>query len=161
AASQGAPAPDGSMELVINLSEDEIRAPDRRDPNRYERLDGAIVVGPHTEYFVIDTAEPQCILGAHFRPGGAFPFLGLPSDELRGLQVSLRALWGGFACQLRERLLAAANADERFDILEAALRQRMTASKHHPAVGFALREFGRPMRRRVADVTMETGLSAR
>src|SRR6185369_7709887 len=73
--------PDGSMELIINLREDEVRVWDRRDLSHYERLDGATLVGPHSEYFVIDTAEQQSVMGVHFRPGGAFPFLGLPADE--------------------------------------------------------------------------------
>jgi len=34
--------PDGSMELVINLHDDEIRVWDRRDLTQYERLDGAV-----------------------------------------------------------------------------------------------------------------------
>jgi AraC-like DNA-binding protein len=154
--------PDGSMELVINLSEDEVRVWDRRDLTRYERLDGAVMVGPHSEYFVIDTAEPQSILGAHFRPGGAFPFLGIPADELHGLQVSLRDLWGGFARELRERLLAVGSVEARFDLLEAALlRQVSRPLALHNAVGFAVREFQKRPERAVNEVCADTGLSQR
>jgi AraC-like DNA-binding protein len=153
--------PDGSMELVVNLAEDEVRAWDRRDLSRYERLEGAMLVGAQTEYFVIDTATPQSVMGAHFRPGGAFPFLGMPAAELLGLQVSLRDVWGGFARELRERLLEAESVEARFDVLEAALLQRMNVREQHPAVRFALAAFGGPVRHRVADVTERTGLSAR
>ena len=154
--------PDGSMELVINLSEDEIRVWDRRDLSRYERLDGAVIVGPQSEYFVIDTAEQCSVLGVHFRPGGAFPFLPLPADELHGLHVSLRNLWGGFARELRERLLATDEVEARFDLIEGALMGRLVKPMgHHPAVRFALGEFHRRVQRTVTDVTEETGLSAR
>ena len=131
--------PDGSMELVINLKEDEIRVWDRRDLSRYERLDGATLVGPHSEYFVIDTAEQQSVMGVHFRPGGAFPFLGLPADELHGQHVSLRDLWGGFARELRERLLLVESVRARFELVEAALmRQVQRPMARHRAVGFAI-----------------------
>src|SRR5260221_14785766 len=78
-------APDGSMEVGINLIEDEVRIWDRRDLTRYERLEGAALVGPQSEFFVIDTAQQRSVLGVHFRAGGAFPFLGMPADELHGL----------------------------------------------------------------------------
>jgi AraC-like DNA-binding protein len=153
--------PDGTMELVINLSEDVIRVWDRRDLTRYERLDGAVLVGPHSEYFVIDTAEQRCVMGVHFRAGGAFPFLGMPADELHGQHVSLRDLWGGFARELRERLLTVESIQARFDLVEAALlRQVQRPLAYHPAVGFAVGQFHRRPRA-VAEVREETGLSAR
>src|SRR5262245_44759395 len=61
--------PDGSCELIFNLLEDEVRIWDRRDVSRYERLDGAAVMGPHSQYFVIDTSEQRSVLGVHLRPG--------------------------------------------------------------------------------------------
>jgi AraC-like DNA-binding protein len=154
--------PDGSMELVINLREDETRIWDRRDLAQYERLDGAVLVGPHSEYFVIDTAEQQCVLGVHFRPGGGFPFLEMPADEIHGRQVSLSDLWGGFARELRERLLAVEGVKARFDLLESALlRQAQRRLGFHPAVHYAIREFGAPRQTTVAEVVEQTGLSAR
>ena len=60
--------PDGSMELIVNLREDEVRAYDRRDLRRFERLEGCILTGPRSEYFVIDTDQQTRVLGVHFRP---------------------------------------------------------------------------------------------
>jgi AraC-like DNA-binding protein len=153
--------PDGAMELVINLKEDEVRIWDRRDFTRYARLEGAALVGPQSEFFVIDTAQQRSVLGAHFRAGGAFPFLKLPTDELHGLHVSLSDLWGGFARELRERLLGIECIQARFDLMEAALlRQVQRPMEYHPAVGFAIRAFHqRP--RPVGEVCEATGLSAR
>lgn len=74
--------PMGTVELVVNLREDQ---PDFRDP---------IVAGPHSEYSVLDTAHEASVIGVHFKPGGAFPFLGLPAGELHNLDVSLDVLWG-------------------------------------------------------------------
>jgi hypothetical protein len=66
------------MELVVNLDQDEIRAYDPKNTSRFEKLRGASIVGAHSEYFVIDTAEQREVMGAHFKPGGAFPFFNRP-----------------------------------------------------------------------------------
>jgi AraC-like DNA-binding protein len=157
--------PDGSMELVINLRGEEIRVYDRRDLGRYERIEACVLVGPHSEYFVIDTAEQERVMGVHFRPGGAFPFFRPPADELHGLHglhVSLSELWGGFACEVRERLLEAHTAEAQFDVLEAALLARLAKPlERHRAVSYALEEFCGGGARTIADVTEATGLSAR
>src|SRR5580704_8310199 len=100
--------PDGSMELVINLNEDCTREYDRHDAEKFRTLRGSLVVGAHSEFFVIDTAEQHSVAGVHFKPGGAFPFLGLPAGELHNTLLSLQDLWGRLADQLRERLLEAA-----------------------------------------------------
>jgi AraC-like DNA-binding protein len=154
--------PDGSMELVINLRDEEIRLYDRRDVRRYERLEACALVGPHSEYFVIDTAQQGCVMGVHFRPGGAFPFFRPPANELHGLHVSLSELWGGFAREVRERLLAARTVEAQFDVLEAALMARLARPlERHGAVSYALQEFYGGGERTIADVGEATGLSAR
>ena len=154
--------PDGSMELVINLDRDMVRIYDRRDIRRFERLEGCALVGPHSQFFVIDTAQQVRVLGVHFLPGGAFPFLRLPAGELHDLHVSLSDVWGGFARELRERTLAAATVEQRFDLLEGALLARLAKPlEHHRAVRYALSEFQCGGKRTIADVTQTTGLSAR
>jgi AraC-like DNA-binding protein len=154
--------PDGSMELVMNLRDEEIRIYDRHDTRKYERLEGCALVGPHSEYFVIDTAQQRRVLGVHFRPGGAFPFFRPPADELHGLVVSLGDLWGGFAREVRECVLAAPTVKRQFDVLEAALTARLAKPmERHRAVSYALHEFCGGGARSIADVTETTGLSAR
>jgi AraC-like DNA-binding protein len=155
--------PDGSMELVINLSEDEVRVYDRLDYRKFDRLRGATLVGPHSEFFVIDTAEQRNVMGVHFKPGGAFPFLPLPADELHGLHISLEDVWGRWAGELRERLLETATLADRFRVLETALLARIWRPlARHRAVAFALGQFrGGPGTRTIGDVTEETGLSSR
>lgn len=154
--------PDGSMELVINLADDEVRVYDRRDHTRFERLPGGVLIGPHSDFFVIDTAEQQRVAGVHFHPGGAYPFLPLPAGELHGLHVSLADVWGPLAGELRERLISAPSMDARFDVLESALLRRLAQARAgHPAVEFALRELHVSPRRKIADVRDRTGVSER
>src|SRR5436190_7893579 len=71
--------PTGTVELVINLGASGAGF-------------DAVVYGPHTRFFVIDTSRPISVIGAHFKPGGMAAFLGLPTDELHNLHVDLDAL---------------------------------------------------------------------
>jgi hypothetical protein len=155
--------PDGSTELVFNLTEDEIRLYDRADTGRLRTFCGSVICGPHSQFFVIDTAEQAAVAGVHFKPGGAFPFLKLPTSELHNLHVSLDTLWGTLAAEVRERLLSAKTADAKFRLIEEALLTAAGGSlDRHPAVAYALKEFaGAPHERRVSDVTDKIGLSAR
>jgi AraC-like DNA-binding protein len=155
--------PDGSVELVINLREDESRIYDRQEHESWRRLPGAIVSGPQSNFFVIDTAEQASVIGIHFKPGGAFPFFKLPLDELQDQQVALCDLWGTEAGLLRERLLEAHSPEEKLRLLESCLlTQSYRSLSRHPAVGFALQEFARiGQTRSVTEVSDQTGLSAR
>ena len=131
--------PDGSIELVINLNQDEARIYDRENLQKCERLPGALVCGPHSSFFVIDTAQQASVIGIHFKPGGAFPFLKMPAIELHNLHVSLEDLWGREAGLLRERLLEARTPQQKLRVLEECLlQQAFRPLERHRAVDCAL-----------------------
>ncbi len=153
--------PTGTLEIVVNLCDNEARAYDRLDADRPRSVRGPLVRGAHTGPFVIDTAGRTSTIGVHFKPGGAFPFLG-PAAELRDGIVPLEALWDSGAAELRERLLDTATVDARFLVLEQALLARATRLPgRHPAVAFALEQFQRPQRPKVSEVARRSGLSQR
>src|SRR5215469_10360174 len=56
-------------------------------PSATRRFPGAMVSGAYNSIFVIDTLEDASVVGAHFKLGGAFPFLGLPASELADLHA--------------------------------------------------------------------------
>ncbi|MGZ4896548.1 MAG: DUF6597 domain-containing transcriptional factor [Candidatus Angelobacter sp.] len=131
--------PDGSIELVINLKEDEARIYDRENLNKCERLPGTLLCGPHSSFFVIDTAQQDSVIGVHFKPGGAFPFFKMPASEMHNLHVSLQDLWGHEAGLLRQRLLEAQTPETKFQVLEECLlAQAFRPLERHRAVVFAL-----------------------
>ncbi|HSK81432.1 MAG TPA: helix-turn-helix domain-containing protein [Thermoanaerobaculia bacterium] len=155
--------PSGTIELVVNLREDEIRIYDPSHPDRSTRFSGAVVSGTYSRFFVIDPLQHASILGVHFKPGGAFPFLGAPAGELADFHVDLEDLWGAPARELRERLCAAATPAERFFLLEKALLSRLGHPlERHGAVPVALDALepaGEVVR--VRDVARRVGLSQR
>ena len=138
--------PTGTTELVIDLTNDGF---------------DAVVAGPHSRYFVLDTSRPTSVIGAHFKPGGVFAFLGLPVGELHNSYVPLDAFWGPYVAVMRERLLVVASPEARLQLLERLLLAQLDPERRsHSAVGHALVAF-RSGQRRIGDVVDETGLSPR
>lgn len=154
--------PDGCALLVINLDEDRTRLYNRYDFSLRQSFNGCALVGPQIEFNVIETQRNR-LAGIHFKPGGAYPFVAPPVDELRGEQLPLDTVWGGFASELRERLLEASTPDEQISIMEGALLARARPGlERHPAVEFALQQLRiGPQTKTIADVTDKIGLSSR
>jgi AraC-like DNA-binding protein len=159
--------PTGSAQLIINLAEDETRVYDASridwcEPMaRCERMAGTVLVGARSRSCVIDTAEQQVVLGVSFRPGGAFPFSGVPAGHVANTHVPLDALWGRRrTARLRERVLGAPTAESKLEALEDELCALSPPPGLHPAVAFALTAFGRaPGTMTIAGVTDAIGLS--
>lgn len=155
--------PSGTLEMVFNLRDDELRIYDPLRPERCKHFSGALVSGAYGGFFVIDTVQETSIMGVHFKPGGAFPFLGAPAGELADLHVDLHAIWGAAAGELRERLCEASTPEERFRVLEEVLTAHLFRPlDHHRAVEFALKVFGKAEAGvTVGDVARRVGLSRR
>ena len=123
--------PSGTIELVINLHEDEFRIHRSLPAGTASRhFRGAIVSGCYGSPFEIDTRNHSSIIGVHFRPGGAARLLGLRPGEIADSHVALDEIWGRRAAELRERLCSEPDHRERFRILEHALTVRLARVPH-------------------------------
>ena len=153
--------PNGTMELVFNLDEDELGIYDTDRPRRCESFSGAVFSGAYARPLFVDSREH--VMGVHFKPGGAFRFLGVPAGELADTHVDLEGLWGRSTQDLREQLCAAANPAMRFRVLERRLVARLeNTSEEHRAVRAALDIFGRDAgEARTRDIAAHLGLSQR
>jgi len=115
--------PDGAIELVIDLT-DRPRTWRDRDLRNVRRVRGSWISGQHSFAIAVDGAVGSRMIGAHFRPGGAFPFIPGPVADLTDTVVEMDCLWGSFADELRERLLEEPRIDAQLGILENALLRR-------------------------------------
>src|SRR5690349_17921745 len=85
--------PSVSAELIINLGSGLTKS--------------AGLTGPRSEVAIIKRTPFEELIGIHFNPGGAFPFINCPLVELHGRGVTLADLWGEqAAAELIDRLLA-------------------------------------------------------
>jgi AraC-like DNA-binding protein len=155
--------PTGTMELVISLQNETLKIYDNQDHKKYQSFKGSLISGVHSESFIIDTSSQISVMGIHFKPAGAFPFLNLPAGELHNTTVSLDNFWGGKAEEMRERLLAAPSSLEKFKLLEHYLLSHIKQPlKRHPAIEFALKKIPSLQHSRaISELTDQIGLSSR
>jgi len=155
--------PSGTVELVINLTDDEIRIYDPSEPARPRRYPGAVVSGPYSNFFLIDPLVHASIIGVHFRPGRAVPLLGVSASELADAHADLESVWGHTAAELRERLCTAATPARRFAVLEEVLLRRLRPPPpRHGAIPVALDAFElADAAMKVRDLARRVGLSHR
>jgi AraC-like DNA-binding protein len=155
--------PSGTFEMVFNLQENELRIYGASAPATCRRFSGAVISGPYAGSFMSDTAEEAAILGVHFKPGGAFAVLGLLAGELSNTHVDLRTIWGPAATTLRDRLCELSQPNDRFQLLEAALLERLfDRSDRHGAIRVGLDVLMRTHgRARVRDIARAVDLSQR
>ena len=125
---------------------------------------GGGVAGPHSEVFFIERSAQDELLGVHFKPGGAFPFLGVPAGDLHNRYVDVADLWGERAAtSLVARLREAPTSRAKFALLERwLLGAAARPLQRHPGARFALAELRRDSTvRSSADVARALGMSQR
>jgi AraC-like DNA-binding protein len=156
--------PTGTVKLVVNLHEDRMRVFLREDDFEGQRFRGSVVCGAQAGYFVLEPSQQMSVVGIHFRPGGAAPFLGAPAGEFTNRHLGLDDVWGApEASELRERLLEAGSSEAMFGVLEYALLNRLERPLlAHPAVAYALRQLAaRPAVSHISDIQDQTGYGAK
>ena len=151
--------PTGTIELVLPLHEERSRFYNAANLDWFEERRSPLLLGAQSGCVVIDAPQEAPVIGVHFRPGGAFPFLGVPASEIENQSLSLEDIWGRDAIRLRECILAAQGPYEKLNVLERTLLARLGAPDQHPAVAFAVSELCGP--RRVSDVVDQIGISSR
>lgn len=138
--------PSGTLELVINLVENEFRIWGASTAaGSCHRLPGAIVSGCYRAPFEIDASVHAAVVGVHFRPAGAAAFFRDAPGDLADSHVALEDLWGRQALELRERLCAASSTCSRFQILERVLESWLACRRDpRSSVQQALSQLERP-----------------
>src|SRR5262245_22528769 len=155
--------PSGTVQLLVPLTDEPLRAYDHRNVDRYESYRGPLVCGARSEFAVVDAASQRSMMGVQFKAGGALPLLGFPTGELHNQHLSLDAPWGKRAEHLHHQLLQTRSAEARFQILEERLLQRLNGAAEQPtAVQYALAAFHRaPHDQAIGEVCNAVELSPR
>jgi len=97
--------PNGAMQLLVNLNDNELRWWDGNSQGCVRRLPGAACAGAFARPFAIDTAQQRMITGVSFAPGGAAAFFRGSMREFANDHVALSGLPG---CEsIRDELLEA------------------------------------------------------
>ena len=114
--------PDGCTEMVFHLA----------DPFDQHRLDGtterqplALLVGQMRGHLLIQPTGRVRVLGVRFWPGGAYPFLALPQNEIAGSVIALDSIWGAITRELHARIADAPTPAESVKQAETFLNARL------------------------------------
>jgi len=116
--------PNGTLELIIDLSPTPKKLYDRRDTTRFTTFRRAWISGLQREYIVIGAEQGASMMGVHFRTGGAAPFFDFPISELTASVIELDLIWKAELSSLRDRLLQEPEISRKFDLLEATLLKK-------------------------------------
>jgi AraC-like DNA-binding protein len=156
--------PTGRAQIVISLARDYLT--DANHPtNPLETCPAAIFLGLYSHHQQIDAIDLTELIGILFHPGGTLPFFPDNTHAFTNRETSLEDLWGNAAANLRNDLREAHTPTQKFDLLDFALRHRLSQSKtprRVPAIDHALTQLHRsPGTLTIAELTRNLGISPR
>jgi AraC-like DNA-binding protein len=122
----------------------------------------AFITGSHTASYVSNIMAGEPVMAVHFRPGGAFPFLGIPLGDIEDTYVGIDEVWGSDGRILHERLIETSSAQGRFQILEEFLLSRpWLSADRQPGVAATMAAIEDNPSIRMADIHDLIGVSAK
>lgn len=152
--------PGVGADIIVPLAADAVRRFDGSADRTGQRFIGGLLQGAREQPFLRDTSSASRVVGIHLRPGGLAAFTGEPLDRFTDRAVALPDLWGAFAGELRERLLATRDAGARLALLEALLLGRLRRATAADALAaWAIDRLAAPGAQ-VGPVQRASGLSA-
>lgn len=121
--------PVASSNLMINLGEAfDVYGPEQTRP--FIKCTDSWWVGIWSTYHSVDWPTRVQLFGVHFKSSGTYPFLQMPLSELSNQVVSLDAIWGRYAGEIRERLRSASSIQAGFAVLEQLLLAQLSEAPH-------------------------------
>jgi AraC-like DNA-binding protein len=158
--------PNGESGIVFDLREG-VRTSDLSSRSGEDATYApSVFCGARTDYFLLDTSQQERVVGIQFHPGGAFPFMSVPANEIANGTYALDDIWPRQAALLREELLASASVEAMFCVLMQMLLQKLSKATNlhpalHPAVGRAVVQLDQPGHTRIETIVDQIGLSSR
>ena len=115
--------PDGCTEIVFNLA-DPFTQQDL--DNKTQRQPLTLLVGQMRRHLLIAPTGKVQLVGVRFWPGGAYPFLRLPQDEIADRVIALDMVGGAMGRDLESRIREIPTTSGIVREIEAALLARLS-----------------------------------
>lgn len=116
--------PEGVVEIIIDLTEIDKFIYDNHSLVEKQTCKYAWISGLRKEYISISALPHSSMMIIRFRPGMAYPFLGMPVIEIRGQVVDADILLPD-AAFLREQLVESVFVEQRFRVVEDYLLRQL------------------------------------
>lgn len=153
--------PDGTVNLIIELDDIPKHTFDNDTLDKKEKYIRAWVSGMQQEFISIESPPDSSMMVIRFHPGGAYPFLGFPLSELNNMVVDADLIFGGDIIRLRNQLLDAETAEEKFLCVDQWLLSRASEpSFSAKALEYAIDQINRePTLNSIKALSQKTGYS--
>jgi AraC-like DNA-binding protein len=156
--------PNGRAQIVISLARDYLtNANHPTDPLKPQPA--AIFLGLYSRHQLIDTIDLSELIGIIFQPGGTIAFFPGHTHTFTDHETSLEDLWGRASLNLRNDLREAPTPEQKFNLLDFALRHRLNESRTQhriPTIDYALAKLQHsPGTTTIAALTRDMGISPR
>ncbi|HXC94186.1 MAG TPA: AraC family transcriptional regulator [Edaphobacter sp.] len=156
--------PNGRPQIVLSLARDYLtNANHPTDPGLPQPA--ALFLGIYSQYQLIDTIDLTELIGITFHPGGTVPFFPHNCNIFTNCESSLEELWGRAAWNLRTDLRETSTPERKFNLLDLALRHRLSESRlphRTQIVDYALKKIQRsPASTTVNGLARDIGISPR
>lgn len=114
--------PDGCIELIFNLAD-----PFKRyhGNNKIEMQPATLLAGQMQRFAMIAPTGRVKLFGIRFHPGGAYPFLQLPLNELTDQIINFENVANRLGRELMEKIETARSLRERLRIVETVFLARL------------------------------------
>jgi AraC-like DNA-binding protein len=126
AVSQVKQYPHRNVVLILNLG-DPLRVINPQDGARSGEFSEAFVAGLHQNRVFTEPTGVSCGIQINLTPVGARHLLGVSMDSVTDRSVSLEDVVGPSASETVGRLREAADWEKRFDLIDAAIEERLSA----------------------------------
>ncbi len=110
--------PDGTVNIIINLDEIPKYIYDNHTLEKKIRFTRAWVSGMQSNYISISAESGSEMMIIQFLPGGSFPFLKIPVNELQDIVIDAELILGNKFIELRDRINETNEIKRKFDIVE-------------------------------------------
>lgn len=154
--------PDGAIQLIVDLTDTPKKLYASETSPVAVDFRKSWISGMHQRWIVIEAQPQSSMMVIRFRPGGAWAFIRHDAEALTNAVYAFDDVVGIDATSLRDRVLAAPTAAEKFAAAEAWLLERAGDELPlNPAAAWIASRLGRPLGMRVRDLVEETGFTER
>ena len=117
--------PDGSINIIIELDGKERHVYDNETLSPKKTYSKAWLSGMHKDYISISALPDSELFVIRFKPGGCFPFLKIPVEEINDQVMDAQEILGDKIIVFREELLQIEGAENKLVFGEKWVKEHL------------------------------------
>jgi AraC-like DNA-binding protein len=145
--------PNGVVEWIFNISDSPHLVIDNENPEKFEFFRRSWVAGFQNSYLNIMSPGETKLFGVRFKPGGAYPFLRFPLDEISDQVVDIEHILSNPFKFIPDHLFSVSTVEQGFIFLENTIVKLIDETTFDEIVPYVIRQLpSRPIKAVALDV---------